>query len=62
MRASSDYQPIGRMARPDEVAHLILYLCSDEAAFVTGSAYHIDGGLISCSSAITQNPKARSRL
>lgn len=41
----SAYQPIGRMGRPDEVAGLIAYLCSDEAAFVTGSAYDIDGGV-----------------
>ena len=40
----ADYQPIGRMGRPDEIAHLILYLCSDEAGFVTGAAYPIDGG------------------
>jgi 2-keto-3-deoxy-L-fuconate dehydrogenase len=37
-------QPIGRMGTPDEVAALALYLCSDEAAFVTGSAYPLDGG------------------
>jgi NAD(P)-dependent dehydrogenase (short-subunit alcohol dehydrogenase family) len=37
-------QPIGRMGRPDEVASLIAYLGSDEAAFVTGSAYDLDGG------------------
>jgi 2-keto-3-deoxy-L-fuconate dehydrogenase len=40
----SKTQPIGRMGRPDEVASLALYLCSDEAAFVTGSDYPIDGG------------------
>ena len=40
----AEYQPIGRMGRPDEIAHLILYLCSDEAGFVTGAAYPIDGG------------------
>ena len=40
----SAYQPIGRMAKPIEIAHLILYLASDEAAFVTGAAYPIDGG------------------
>lgn len=37
-------QPIGRMGRPDEIAHLALYLCSAEAEFVTGSAMTIDGG------------------
>ena len=37
-------QPIGRMGKTDEIAHLALYLCSDEAAFVTGAAYDIDGG------------------
>jgi NAD(P)-dependent dehydrogenase (short-subunit alcohol dehydrogenase family) len=41
----SSYQPIGRMGRPEEVAALALYLCSDEAAFVTGQAYPIDGGV-----------------
>ncbi|HEY2730005.1 MAG TPA: SDR family NAD(P)-dependent oxidoreductase [Polyangia bacterium] len=41
------YQPIGRMGRPEEVASLALYLCSDEAAFVTGAAYPIDGGVTS---------------
>lgn len=39
-------QPIGRMARPDEIAALALYLCSDEASFVTGSDYPIDGGFL----------------
>ncbi len=39
-------QPIGRMGRPDEIAALALYLCSDEASFVTGTDYPIDGGFI----------------
>lgn len=39
-------QPIGRMAKPEEVASLAVYLCSDEASFVTGSAYLIDGGAV----------------
>lgn len=39
-------QPIGRMGTPREIAHLVLYLCSDEAAFVTGAAYDIDGGCL----------------
>jgi NAD(P)-dependent dehydrogenase (short-subunit alcohol dehydrogenase family) len=42
----SKTQPIGRMAKPEEVAALALYLCSDEAAFVTGCDYPIDGGFI----------------
>lgn len=40
----SHSQPIGRMAIPDEVASLALFLCSDEAAFITGTDYPIDGG------------------
>jgi 2-keto-3-deoxy-L-fuconate dehydrogenase len=39
-------QPIGRMGTPDEVAALVLYLCSDEAGFVTGNEYPIDGGAV----------------
>jgi NAD(P)-dependent dehydrogenase (short-subunit alcohol dehydrogenase family) len=37
-------QPIGRMGKPEEVAALALFLCSDEAAFITGADYLIDGG------------------
>ena len=44
MKVLSEAQPIGRMGQPEEIAHLALYLCSDEAAFVTGQAYAIDGG------------------
>jgi NAD(P)-dependent dehydrogenase (short-subunit alcohol dehydrogenase family) len=42
----SKSQPIGRMAKPEEIANLILYLCSDEASFITGCDYPIDGGFI----------------
>jgi len=40
----SKAQPVGRMANPAEVAALALFLCSDEAAMITGSDYPIDGG------------------
>lgn len=42
----SKSQPIGRMGKPIEIAHLVLYLCSDEASFITGCDYPIDGGFI----------------
>jgi NAD(P)-dependent dehydrogenase (short-subunit alcohol dehydrogenase family) len=42
----SKTQPIGRMGRPEEVAHLALYLCSGEASFITGTDFPIDGGFI----------------
>ena len=41
----SAYQPIGRMGKPAEIAALAAFLCSDEASFITGSAYDIDGGV-----------------
>ena len=42
----SKSQPIGRMGTPEEVASLALYLCSDEAGFITGCDYPIDGGFV----------------
>lgn len=42
----SKSQPIGRMAKAEEVAALALYICSDEASFITGCDYPIDGGTI----------------
>ncbi len=39
-------QPIGRMGQPEEIANLTLFLCSDEASFITGTDYPIDGGFI----------------
>jgi NAD(P)-dependent dehydrogenase (short-subunit alcohol dehydrogenase family) len=42
----SKSQPIGRMGTPEEIANLILFLCSDEASFITGCDYPVDGGFI----------------
>lgn len=42
----SKTQPIGRMGNTAEIAYLVLYLCSDEASFITGCDYPIDGGFI----------------
>jgi 2-keto-3-deoxy-L-fuconate dehydrogenase len=45
-RTLSQSQPIGRMGKPEEVAALALFLCSEEAAFITGTDYPIDGGFL----------------
>lgn len=42
----SKSQPIGRMGKVEEIAGLIVYLCSDEAAFITGSNFPVDGGFV----------------
>tara|TARA_B100001248_G_C27369024_1_gene450653 strand:+ start:918 stop:1664 length:747 start_codon:yes stop_codon:yes gene_type:complete len=42
----SKTQPLGRMGKPQEVADLVLYLCSDESSFITGTDFPIDGGFI----------------
>jgi len=42
----SKTQPIGRMGKPEEMASLALFLCSDEASFITGTDYPIDGGYV----------------
>jgi 2-keto-3-deoxy-L-fuconate dehydrogenase len=47
LEALARTQPIGRMGRPEEIAELALFLCSDAAAFITGSNYAIDGGFVS---------------
>jgi NAD(P)-dependent dehydrogenase (short-subunit alcohol dehydrogenase family) len=39
-------QPVGRMGRPEEVATLARFLASDEAAFITGTDYPLDGGFL----------------
>lgn len=42
----SKSQPIGRMGKPEEIGALVLYLCADEASFITGSDFPIDGGFV----------------
>jgi len=42
----SKTQPIGRMGKPEEIGAMVLYLCSDEASFITGTCFPIDGGFI----------------
>ncbi|WP_276166056.1 SDR family NAD(P)-dependent oxidoreductase [Zobellia alginiliquefaciens] len=42
----SKTQPIGRMGKPEEVANLAVYLCSEEASFITGTNFPIDGGFV----------------
>ena len=46
MQKLSEFQPIGRMGKPEEIAVAALFLCSDEASFVTGSIHPIDGGTL----------------
>jgi NAD(P)-dependent dehydrogenase (short-subunit alcohol dehydrogenase family) len=38
--------PMGRVGRPEEVASTVLWLCSEDASFVTGHAHPVDGGFL----------------
>jgi 2-keto-3-deoxy-L-fuconate dehydrogenase len=46
LKQLSEYQPLGRMGQPEEVAALALFLASQEASFITGQCYPIDGGVL----------------
>jgi 2-keto-3-deoxy-L-fuconate dehydrogenase len=45
-RKLSEYQPVGRMGKPEEVAAMAVFLCSDEASFITGTPFPVDGGTL----------------
>jgi len=36
--------PMGRLARPEEIARMVLFLCSDDASYVTGAMHYVDAG------------------
>jgi NAD(P)-dependent dehydrogenase (short-subunit alcohol dehydrogenase family) len=55
--AMSALQPIGRMGRAEEVSSLVLWLCSDAAAFVTGASIAIDGGIVAQSGPFPPMPE-----
>jgi NAD(P)-dependent dehydrogenase (short-subunit alcohol dehydrogenase family) len=46
VQATGRATPLGRIAEPEDVAHMVAFLASDEASFITGQAYNVNGGLL----------------
>jgi hypothetical protein len=54
--------PMGRWRKPEEVAQLVVYLASDDAAYVTGSTHFIDGGMIRNAGSYKPDPERKASL
>jgi len=50
----ANLHPLGRVATPQDIADLVVFLCSDQASFITGGIYPVDGGIMA-----TNNPRYR---
>jgi NAD(P)-dependent dehydrogenase (short-subunit alcohol dehydrogenase family) len=46
MKKAVEATPLGRIAEPEDVANIVAFLASDEASFITGQAYNVNGGLL----------------
>ncbi len=46
MEAAGQNTPMGRIAEPSDVANMVAFLASEDASFITGQAYNVNGGLL----------------